>query len=179
VRMRIYTEVPGGANEYGLTRENVESWIDNWGGSVVSVATNEVVFDITVKAAFMSGGFWGTAPLVAGVVLTELSYSQATGVHTVEIDASGSSIPIGQIKSLVNDSGASIVSVNGSTAVVEFYRQPVREQFIRALQSALRKVVRPRRYAFSAGDVDTAVGLGGVVMLTHAQLTNKLLDKAG
>jgi hypothetical protein len=180
VRVRVFTEVPGGANQYGLTRAQVESWLNNWGASVVDATTNEVRFDITVQAAYMSAGFWGTDPATFNIFLTETNYDQVSGVHTVAVDLSSSTISPQNVEDHIKQAGATIVSYSPSTkvAVIEFTRTQMRQYFINALKESLRKEVRTRRYSVSAATVAAAIAAGGVITMTTAELTADVLDKA-
>lgn len=177
-RIRLYTTIPGAANQYGITRAQVEGFIDRWGGSVVSVSANEVRFDITVEAAYKSEEFWGRDPAALGVVITETAYDQGTGVHTAEIDVSGSQLSIDRVQRQVAGVNGTVVSVVGDVITAKFARADVRAAFLGAIKYAASRPVVRRRYAFHPDDVDTAIAQGGTVTLTAAQANAKIIDKA-
>jgi len=178
VRVRIWTETPGAANEYGITREQVENWLTKWGASVVSTTTNEVRFDITVQDAYKSEGFWGQDPTTLGITIAEQSYDQGTGVHVATVDVSASSVTVQNAQAQIQEANATITDVTGDVITAEFTRTDVRQHFVDALKDAMRKTVRRRRWRVSDADVDTALGMGGVIEVTPAQLASRILDKA-
>lgn len=179
-RIRVYAEVPGAANEYGITQAQVEGYLTSWGASVVSTAANEVRFDVTIQNIYKSEGFWGVSPASLGVVIAETNYDQPSGVHTATIDVSGWVRPDGvdAVQKKVIESGATVVDVTGFILTVEFERVTVRRVFIENIKHALRKIVRCRQYAFSGADVDTVLAAGGVITLTPAQLAANIVDKS-
>lgn len=177
-RVRVFTLLPGAANQYGLTRQQVEAWLNNWGATVVNVDTNEVRFDVTIAALYQSEGFWDANPADHNIIVTETNYDQPTGVHTVEIDAIGSPIAINEITDRVESAGAQIIEITGPVIIAEFYRNVVRSHFQEAVAEQLDRMVRQRRYYISEADVDAVVAAGGQLDVTLAQLQGQVLDKA-
>lgn len=176
-RIRVWVTLPGSANEYGLTLAQVESWLNGWNAVIVSNTTNEVRFDITIENIYTSDSFWGVSPASLGIIITEQSYVQATGTHTATVDFSGSSVSEEQIVGRIESRTGVITDITGDVITCEFYRTELRGAFLSALQEVMYKVLVRRRYYFAEADVNTALGLGGVVSLTAAQLAAKVLDK--
>jgi hypothetical protein len=175
-RIRVFAVAPGSAR--GLTRPQVEGFINSWGGSVVSVATNEVRFDITIQSIYKSEGFWEVNPAALGIVITETNYVQATGIHTATIDLTASNVKPAAAQARVESKGGTVLSYAAGIATVTFERVAVRQAFQNAVRAAIKKVWRRRRYGMPIADVDAAVAAGGVLTITQAELASKLLDRA-
>jgi len=177
-RYSLYQTVPGALNQYGITLAQVQTWITNWGGTVVSNTTNDVRFDITIAAAYQSQNFWGASPALLGVAITETAYDQGTGIHTATIDVSAATITAQQAQEAITKNGGIIQSFAAGVFTVTFDRATVRQAFFNDLREKTDDILVRRRYSFAPADVDTAIGLGGTVTLTQAQLVAKVLDKA-
>lgn len=177
-RFRLFAAVPGAANRFGLTLAKVENWITGWGGSVVSEATNEVRFDITVKNAYKSVNFWGADPVGLGIIITETAYNSGNGNHTATIDINASSVDQQRIKEAVETHGGVITAYANKVATVKFNRDVIRAAFMDDLREKTSKTVVRRRWGFAPSDVDTAIAAGGVVTVTPTQLASKAIDKA-
>lgn len=177
-RFRLFVAVPGAAKRFGITRQMVEDWITSWGGTVFSDAANEVRFDITIQAAYKSEAFWDVAPSSVGIVITETAYNKTNGNHTATIDISASSVPQKRIQQAVESHGGVILAYANKVATVRFNRDVIRTAFMDDLREKLNKTVVRRRYAVSAADVDTVIGMGGEITITAAQLASKVLDKS-
>lgn len=179
-RIRVFTETPGAANEYGITRAQVENWLTKWGGSVVSEAANEVRFDITIQDIYKSEGFWGADPTSLGIVITETGYVQAPGIHTATIDVSGwvnpNRVAVAQQKAA--EASATVIDVSGDVLTVEFERVAVRQTFQNAVREAMRKTVRRRRFRISAAQVDTILAAGGEITVTAGEAAAMIVDKS-
>jgi hypothetical protein len=177
-RIRIYTLYPGLATEYGVTKAKVEGFINNWGGTVFSEDTNEIVFDITVEAIYKSAGFWGQLPADLGIVITETDYDQDTGIHTATVDATDATITLLTIKKkLESADGITITSISAPTATIEVERQAIRQHFIGELQFHVNKTIVSRRWAISEAGVSAAESASGYLEVTPIQLANNLVDK--
>lgn len=182
-RFRIFQQVPGVATPKGITRAQVEAWINRWGGSVVSEATNEVRFDITIQNIYKSGGFWVLnqnydPPSAFGVVITETAYTQATGEHIATININASSVTPQQAQARLIERGGEVISFAAGVATVRFMRDAVRSMLMAELKRAADKTLVRRRYYFAAADVDAAIAAGGEITVTPAQVAAKILDKA-
>lgn len=176
-RYAISANLPGALNEYGITKSQVQNWMDKWNATFVGATTNEVRFDITIADIYTSEGFWGIDPIAGGITFNETDYTRATGEHIVDIDISGSSWTMNQVRNNIQRSGTTINSEGINTFNVTFMRDDVRSYFIDTGKQLLHKINKRRRYAFSEADVDTVIASGGEVTLTTGQLATKLIDK--
>lgn len=178
-RIRVFTELPGLAGTYGITRSKVEGWINGWGGTVVSEAVNEVRFDITVEDIYKSASFWGQLPADLGIIITEIDYNQTTGVHTATVDVTDATIPLKTIRNkLESADGVTITNLAVPVATIEVERQAIRAYFMEVLKNAVFRVIVLRRWQFSEAVVSAAESANGYVEITPSQALNQLIDKA-
>ena len=99
-------------------------------------------------------------------------------MHTATIDLSSSSVSLQNAQFQIAENGGTVVDVTGDVITATFERSAVRAKFIAALQEVLRKTNKRRRWHVSEANVDTALGNGGIMTITPAQMANALLDKA-
>src|SRR6056297_356629 len=71
-RLRLYsaTENTGAG---AITKDEIDSFIEAWGGTIVDYAANEVRFDITIYGALTSAAFWEIPTIAENVIFSELS----------------------------------------------------------------------------------------------------------
>jgi len=177
-RVSVSVDLPGASNKYAITLEQIQTWLKKWGATIYSAAENEIIFDIKVKDAYMSEGFWNRNPAAYNISITEIDYDQETYTHTAEIDVFSSQVYFGEIERIVSVKGGTVVNIYDDLITVKFTRYEIRTAFAEDLRNLMKGIIRRRRYKFTEEDVDTAVGMGGVVELTTEQLATHLIDKA-
>ena len=178
-RLRLFVTNPGTLNRAPVTLAQVQGWLEGWNGAIVSAATNEVRFDVSVYGAATSDAFWGASG-VAGLGFAEMSYDQGTGVHRLRVDYS---VMIGEgshrsVLSLVQSRNATNIIQDESLSLIEFdiLRTLVTGSFKAELKAALERVHKRRRWYFTAAQVDVAIAAGGVIQVTAAQLAAAAKD---
>jgi hypothetical protein len=161
-----------------VTRAEVELLISKWGGVIVSEASNEVVFDISILDAIKSAGFWDVN--VLPTVFTETAYDQATGVHTIELNYSNIKNNPTYIEDYIErKTGEQVLSHDGVNKIITFNvdRSDIRTGFEKDIKEKAKKMTQRRRWYFAPAQVDTVVGMGGVVTVTRAQAQANLRDR--
>lgn len=165
----------------GLTLSRVQDFLTLWGASVVSNTASSVTFDVSILAAATSQGFWQGS--VANISFTQQSYTQATGQHVITVDFSAHPSYVADSEAFTASmavraqaTGATIVSSSAGQMVVSVDRADVRERFRADLTDRLG-VWRRHRYYFTSAQVDTVIGLGGVITRTIAQIQNDVRDR--
>jgi hypothetical protein len=175
-RLRLYSSTAN--NGLGsIAREDVESFITAWGGSVHSYADNEVVFDITIYDALTAPAFWEIPDIAAQVVFTELSYDQATGVHRIQADYSALGNNPTYVERYAKRMGLTIVSHSSKVLTYDAERSTVNNAFQKDLKEKARKQVARRRYHIADSVVDTIISNGGTYTTDKATLLNYVKDK--
>lgn len=174
-RVRLFTANASASGLGHVTRAQVETFINSWGGSVVSVAANKVVFDITILDAIKSSGYWDID--LAGVIFTEVSYDPATGVHVIDADYNAIDNNPSYIETFLEGKVKSIVSHANKVIRFEIDRDMVRTEFEGDIARGAKQSIERRRWYVPPATVDTVVGLGGVVTVTPTQLTAYLKDR--
>ena len=129
-----------------ITRAIVETFLNNWGATVVSSADNSVTFDAGILNAIKSTRFWGGQD-VSGVTFAELSYTQATGAHSVRATYPAA-WPSQQVADTVAAAGATITAHNVNTRKITFTitRAIVRQAFQDDVAQKARTILRKRKY---------------------------------
>lgn len=176
-RMRLFSTLVDSINNGAVTREMVETFINNWGSTVYSFETNEVVFDISIEDAIKSQYFWGTD--VSSIVFTETGYEQPTGVHTVEVDYSALNKSPTHMEVYMMRKGATVIAHANRVITIEIARNVVRADFEKDIREKAKKVVAKRRYYVNLGVVDFIEGQGGSYQTDLATLLSYVHDKVG
>ena len=173
---------PGLSNQAGITKDMIETYLNKWNGFVDSFAINEVIFDFAVyeddrdsqniiPGVLQSNGFWGYN--VSFVSFHEVLYTQATGVHRIQADYSGS-IPMSdrpdKVASVVYKRKGTIHS--NADGVIEFsiQRNDVFRYFKQDVDLILESKIYDRQFRFLESTVDLISGNGGFMDVTLNQL---------
>lgn len=181
-RLNVFTkaELVSASGLNGLTRDKVETFLNNWGASVVGIAANSVVFDVTVANSIASQGFWGGLD-ISMAVFTEKSYEQATGIHNTEIDYTNviGATPERVASEIVNR-GCTVTQNATNKMRFDCGRDTAFSNFkLDVVQRAEGSFSR-RKWAFTQEAIDLALANGGSYSLTRQQalayLHNRLLD---
>ena len=173
-RLKLFSALTNGAAGI-ITKAEVEAFIQSWNGAVFSWGANEVVFDIAIYNALISPAFWEFD--VSGVVFSELSYVQATGVHTIQMDYSAIDKNPTYAESYVRSKGLTITYHDQKILRYEATRTIARSIFQDDLKEKSRKAVTRRRYYLASAVVDYIVGQGGTITTDKATLLNYINDK--
>ena len=180
------------SGEGKITRDMVESFLNRWGAIVFTAGDNEVVFDVRILDAIKSTGFWGGWDVLDSLVLTELSYNQGTGVHRIEINYGGVSIPdpytINRerlIKGLKRRFTNIVHDDVANTITSDTDRATVRELFQEDVKRKLLLLLRRRLYAVNMStvpfnDIEYPAGSGQfykVAVVTVGELAPHIINK--
>lgn len=158
-------------------RDHLRQALDAWKATYVRTDEDGVVLDWTVGAGGVSPGLWDTDPATLGLVLEEVAYDPATGVHTFRGDwtaAKDSALPF-KLARRVLALGGGVVSTAAKEASFTLPRERVLAEFRQEIEQ-IQLVYRRHRYAFPTEDVDKAVQAGGLVTLTLSQVLSRLID---
>lgn len=161
-----------------ITRQQVETFLNNWNATVNSVAANSVTFTCGIFNAIKSNGFWSRD--VSVVTFTEVSYTQATGTHRVRADYPAGLDPA-DVENAITNRGGVIVSHNTSTRRVTFdiTRATARAQFEQSVKDRLGDLWARRRYRATEAQVAAIESAGGVITRTLAQVQSAIQDRQG
>ena len=171
-RIRVFATNPGANNFAGITQAMVENYLNKWNGVVFSTATNEVVFDIAIyedsvpdPGALQSEGFWGVVP--TGILFTENSYVEGTGVHEVEADYSGSAFSSDQVQRRIEERGGVVSSNTAGVATFTINRTDVFQWFQQEVTEALAQTMYRRQFRIPEATVDTIIATGTQILIDH------------
>lgn len=175
-RLRLQGKTPAASGRGGITLAEAQKFIDDWGVTLVSSDSNSVTFDLTIKDAGFSKGFWGRD--LSSVVFAEISYDQGTGKHLVTADYSVTSFTPNAVAHAAIGRGADILDNVAGVLTYEIDRLDVRAELLRDIHEELGHIVGKTRYAITEAAVDTVIGMGGTGTFTKAQLLAVLIDRA-
>lgn len=173
-RLRLYAE-NANAGVGDITKDEVERFIQAWGGTVHSFGPNEVVFDIRIYDALVSRGFWEID--VSNVVFNELGYDQNAGIHRIQADYSALGNNPTYVERYVRRMGLAIVSHAERVLVYDADRSIVRRAFEKDIAQKARTTVRRRRYHVSDAVVDYIIANGGYIVTDRATVEQYIKDK--
>ncbi len=173
-RLKLFSSLINGAQGI-ITKDEVESFIQSWNGTVFSWGNNEVVFDIKIYDALVSQSFW-EMPLT-GVVFSGVSYDQETGIHTIQCDYTGISRNPTDVENYVRGKGLDIIYHNERIIRYEATRAKARELFQNDLKEKSRKKITRRRYYLTSAVLDYIVGQGGTITTDKETLLSYIKDK--
>jgi len=174
-RLRMFSALVDSSGNGSVSKNQVEAFINNWGGTIHSFGQNEVVFDITIYDAITSKNFWGRD--VTEYDFTETDYNESTGVHTIEVDYSSQGVNPTTIEKVVSNSGANVISHENKVITFEIDRATVRTRFEEDIKEKSKEIVKKSRYHVGTGVVDYIVGQGGFVQTDLTTLLGYISDK--
>lgn len=161
---------------WALSPRDIVRWLPEWGVSDGTYASNEVVFHLDIREAFMSSAFWGGDLGVAGV---DLSYDSSDGGENFlfKADISRANTTVGTLRQRLMDVGGSVVSIEYPVATILLTRDSIREVFVESLADLRQKINNRQRYINEAG-MQAIEAAGGSLTTTVAQLNNYVVDRA-
>lgn len=189
-RLRVFALNPGLASasvpdgKAGINRDKVEAFINKWNGEVVTFGPNSVTFDVAVfedgsnnPGALQSEGFWGFNP--ASLVFNELSYTQAGGIHQLEVDYSAlPQVTAEQAERIITEKGGVIDNHVGSVVTFTMTRTDALDEFKKDVARAVEGTVFRRQFKVSDALADTVAGEGGLREVTLAQVQSYIENRA-
>ena len=181
-RIRIEaTEYNPNSGEGKITRDMVESFLNKWGASVVSIGDNQVTFDVRIYDAIKSQGLWGGVP-VGLLGITEINYEQSTGVHTVRVDYRGLVANLNeeqweQVTRFVIKRFSNIFTESDGIFVGDIDRSVVREEFQEDVRQRLEKIIVYRKFQLPSAVMDVIEANGGVFTATREQYLTYVRNK--
>ena len=175
-RIRIFGKTPSLGGRGGITLVEAQKFINDWNATVVLSDENSVTFDLTIKDAGFSRGFWGLD--LPAVVFGEISYDQATGKHIITADYTATSFAPNMVAHVAVNRGADILDNDAGVLTCEIDRFDVRAELLRDIHEELGHAVGKTRYAITEAAVDTVIATGGTGTFTKMQLLSVLIDRA-
>jgi hypothetical protein len=165
-----------------LVANKAERLLENWGATGISFADNAVTFSIRIADAYRTRAFWEGRDLT-GLVFTDLSYDQGTGIHRVRIDYSvrvwaDTEERDDFVEALAER--AAVISHNTTTKrlTVDIARSRVRAEFQDEVRMRVESiVVRRRRYRAPESAVAVAEAAGGTLAVTQAEYQAAIIDQ--
>ncbi len=189
-RIRVSCLNPGATNIAGITRSQVESYINRWNGAVQSASANNIVFNVAIfqdvslnPGAIQSMGFLGVAPI--GVTFNETGYNEGTGVHNLEVDYSASVYKPEKVFQRILRRGGIISSNDNGIIIFSINRTDVFKWFKKEIQRQLNVKIYRRQFSISAANISTIIATGTQVLIDHfdndenfrGQVEYRILDR--
>lgn len=174
-RLRVFSTTVSIGGLGGITKDNVELFLNKWNAAVFAFAANSVTFDFGVYNALQSEAFWEVP--IAGVLFNEISYDQGTGIHRIEINYSAIGNNPTYVERYVVQKGGTIISHDNKILTCDITRASVLNGFKADIKDKVEKVVAKRRYYVTSAIVDYVIAQGGMVTATEAQIATYLKDK--
>jgi len=172
----------GGATDRGrLRRDQIESWIQGWGGSVVGVAPNAIDLSLPIYGAMKSRGFFHYPQSLLDLAAWSEVYDQGTGLHTVTCNYAGVQASPDNLEKRVRNLGLTVVdhvldeiTFSGDRSIIfPEIKHEVRDKIAGRVQTSGNFL----RYAITPAQVDQILVAGGEVDRTFAQVTAEITDK--
>ena len=174
-RLRVYSDNTNGMVG-AVARDKVEAFISSWGGTIVSVGPNEVVFDLAVYDALTSNEFWEFD--ISGVVFEVQDYDSATGVFRISADYSGTAINnTTYVERRAMRQGVTVVSHADKVLIFEATSSEIVDRIRDFIRNKAETRNARRRYYFSEAVVDHIVSLGGTITTDVATVESYIKDK--
>lgn len=182
-RLRFYVSNMPVTGGLGLTLEQVENYFAKFNISIFSHAPNEVVVDALVKDVVMSAGFWRVKTLTGKIIITEVSYTEASGEHIFNVDYSETKARPALLAVRVERAGGVILSHNtqNKTGLFSIKRSDVFTHFkklVDARDEVKHYNIRRKRFRLPESACAYIESQGRHhVPVTKAQLLAQLIDK--
>lgn len=151
-----------------ITRVMVESFLNKWGATVFAIADNSVTFDITVYNAIKSEGFWNVN--LSQVIFLEIAYVQANGIHTIQVNYSGTAYTRAQVINKITQTGGTVISESVGTVQFTITRNIVLNAFRQDVRSKIETILYRRQYYLPSNLVTSIENSGGLYTTTRAEL---------
>jgi len=157
--------------------ETIRNFFERWGATFVRRDSDGVVLDWIIADGAQSDAFLGVTPALVGITMAESGYDEGTGWHSYTIDWSLATIegPRNKIAHRISILGGVLMTEAATLAEFRLHRDNVRTAFVNEVKNA-RTMYKRRRYSFPTSDVDAALSVGGVLTLTAAQVTSRIID---
>jgi len=172
-RLNVFTQrdLVSASGLNGLTRDKVETFLNNWGASVFSIAQNSVVFDALISDAISSDGFWGIN--LSGGLFSEVAYDQSTGIHTTRITYSsipGATAEI--VAARIVERGCVITANQPAQSRITFTcgRDLVFQAFKLDVKSRVDRTYARRKWRVTQAAIDAIIAAGGTITVTRDQM---------
>lgn len=175
-RLRLKGKTPSRASRGGITKDDAQVFMDDWDATYVSNTPNAVIFDLGIKDAGFSLGFWG--PDLTGLVFTEVSYDRATGKHICTADYSATAFDSNTVAHEARNRGADILDNDAGVLTFEIDRLDIKAELLRDIHEELGNQVGRTRYAITEAAVDAVIASAGVGTFTRTQFLSVLIDRA-
>lgn len=157
----------------GITRDQVETYINKWSGTVNSFSNNTVTFTISIFNAIKSSGFWNKN--TDNVIWTELDYTN--GVHTVQADFTNVNVTSLSVEDHMSEKGANIISNNNNIIVFSIDRATIRNDFQSSIIRKVKRQIKRRRYYLPENILTIIDSNGGTYTTTKATALLYIKDK--
>lgn len=180
--IRVFSVDNGSANDGGITRAEVESYLNAWNASVTSVSTNSVRFNMSIYDAATSVHFWDfedSPEDIDDFDFSQFSYDIPTGEHVIDLDYYSSSKNPTPIEWYVTRVADDVISHSGTVIRMLIKRSTTLNEFKDHINGMLKGITVERfRYYFNDGVVDSIISQGGIVNSNNTEFMSYVQDKA-
>lgn len=163
-----------------LVLSDVQTFIQNWGGVIGTIATNSVQFSITAYDAATSINFWRCIDLAQylKVKFSQVSYTQGTETTRIQANYLGLGANATTVEDIVEGLGAKIISHANQVIIYDITRATVQAHFTNAIQRGGAKIIKHFRYRIADALVLQAHTAPGKILVTDlATVQANLIDK--
>jgi hypothetical protein len=168
-RLKLTSDAVSLSGKGTIVKAQVQAFFDKWNCTIKSNASNSVTFDVAIKDALCSEGFWGFN--TSGIVFSETQYNSTTGSHLIEVVTP--SITDAQIQQKCAINGVAYVAPRSFLAT----RQEARDAFQADIADKFREImVSRRRWYVSSIGMNQLAAAGGILTVTPAQAVANLVD---
>jgi hypothetical protein len=178
-RYQIWTTNRSASGLGDISLSQVQNFLERWGATNIIAQARGVAagvrFDLLIHAAATSQGFWDLD--VAPFTFSELAYVQADGTHDIRvvypagIDHDVALREVGELATVIADDPAA------QQIDYRLTRVQVLAKLKLEIKAKMQNLIRRRQLYLDAAAVDQAIGQGGSVTVTAAQLQNNMHDR--
>lgn len=175
-KLKVFSTLVNSALLGSIEKNDVEHYINNWGGVVTDFGQNAVFFDILIFDAVCSKNFWNYN--VSSFVFNEINYNSSTGSHTITVSYPPE-ISSNYIAKKCNQRGVAIIShsVIAREITIQVTRAQARNIFQEDMIEKFKKQITRRRYYVTNNVVNYVEGEGGTITTDMATFMSYLKDK--
>ena len=188
-RIRVFGKFPSVTDQLvgagKITRTKVETFLNNWNGTVYSESDNEVTFDIGTYAMATSNAFWDVD--VSSISFSE-SYNRPSGTHRITADYSATAWTSTEVEVQILGRKGTIVSHDVQNKNIVFDIQGTGNpeihsgnialmQFQEDVKIKVNKILYGRRCYIGSGAMNNIISAGGIITTDKTTVLGYVVDR--
>jgi len=160
-----------------VSKSEFEPHITKWNGTIVSDKQNEVIFNLDIFRAAVSGAFWDFDP--RNIKFAQTNYDGIAGFHIIEADYSMFNVNPTYLERYVDRHGYSIINHQDKKLVYRVESSLTKDIVEKNIYQKTLTTVAKRRFSFPESFVDEIVTEGGKKTFSKSSIEASLTDKSG